>query len=149
MKRWAIGGASGLLLLFALPAPSLGQMAAEAAQRWGLLGAWKPDCATPLSRSDGMQIFVVRGSALFLDRDHGDVKDSNPIPQAVINRDGTIDLTIVFEWAPQTRRNVMARRSDGRIRVITNWDVKTGDYSVRDGKLLHNGNAVPWVTRCR
>jgi hypothetical protein len=149
MNRWSIVVTSAALALLATTSPSFAQTAADAAKRWGLLGTWKPDCAAPSARTNNQYDYVVRDGALFLDRDVGDAKDSVPIPQAVINGDGTLEMVVVFASASSTRKNVMARGSDGRIRVITNYDVKTLEHSVTDGKLLHNGAEVPWQTRCR
>ena len=148
MKFWC-APCLGLLALLASSAQALGQTAAEAALRWGLLGTWKPNCATPTSRGDPRYEYVVRGAGLFLDRDYNEGKDTSSIPTAVVNRDGTIELTIIFEQAQSTRKNTLTRRGDSHIRVTTNYDIKTGEYSVRDGKLLHNGNEVPWQARCR
>jgi hypothetical protein len=32
---------------------------------------------------------------------------------------------------------------------MSNRNVDTNEYSVRDGKFTANGNATPWQTRCR
>lgn len=149
MKRWRVGVGCAVLALLASTTPSFGETAVEAALRWGLVGTWKPACAAPITPFDAEYAYVARGTSLFLERDLGNSKDSSPIQNAVIQGDGTIELTIVFEAARSRRKNIMERNVDGRIRVQTNYDIDTGQYSVREGKLVSSGKETPWQTRCR
>lgn len=134
------------------PGDANAQTAAEAAKDWGLLGSWMTDCN--LQPSEGSRnSYVVRGAQLFLDRDFGPQNGglvSDAITDAKVQPDGTIDLTVYFASVtpPQTRRNSMVRGSDGRIRMWTNLNLNTGEYSVRDGVLTHNGKPTPSLVRC-
>ena len=51
---------------------SVAQTVSETASEWGLLGTWRIDCSTPVSRSNGDSRYVVREGKLFLDREFGD-----------------------------------------------------------------------------
>ncbi len=149
MKPWRVSVGCAVLAVLASTAPSSAETAVEAALRWGLLGTWKPDCAAPITPFDAQYAYVARGTSLFLDRDLGNSEDSSPIREAVIQGDGTIELTIVFEAAQSRRKNVMERSHGGQIRVQTNYDIDTGSYSVRDSRLVSSGKETPWQTRCR
>jgi hypothetical protein len=125
------------------------QTVAEVASRWGLPGTWQVDCRAPTSRSNVSQTYAVRGGKLSVDRAFGDGTDSSAITAAAVKADGALDLVIIFTSISQTRQLVQIRGSDGRMRAITNRNVDTNDYSVKDGKFTANGNATPWQTRCR
>ena len=86
---------------------------------------------------------------LFVDRAFGDGTDSSAITAAVVKADGALDIVIIFTSISQARQLAQIKGSDGRMRAITNRNVNTNDYSVRDGKFTANGNATPWQIRCR
>ena len=140
-----------LLGVLATSGTSVAQTVAETASGWGLLGAWRTDCGAPVSRSDGVYRYVVREGKLFHDREFGDAgtRDSSPVMSATKKTDGSIEVVINFVSLSQIRSNSFIKGSDGRIRVISNRDVNTNEYSVRDGKFTWNDNATPWQTRCR
>lgn len=91
---------------------------------------------------------MVRNGQLFQDRDlGGNVRDSSPITQASIGADGSIVLTTVFSGG--THQAVFMKSDDGRRkRVMSNRDVKTDEYTVRDGLYVSNGQPTPWPARC-
>jgi len=91
--------------------------------------------------------YARRGGTLVFERDYGDRRDANNIIQAIPAPDGAIAVTINFEKFSQVRTNVLVRGTDGRIRVMSNYDDK-GSHSVRDGNLVHNGKPTPWNSRC-
>jgi hypothetical protein len=137
-----------LLCLAAAPAAHA-QSNAEAARKWGLLGVWKTDCATPLARSTPELIYVVRDGVLYHDRNFGDAQDASPVQLAVLRPDGTLELTVQFAELKQTRQYAFRKLAEGRKQVVMNRNVNTDEYTVRDGKLVSNGNPMPVQYRCR
>jgi hypothetical protein len=123
--------------------------AAETAAQWGLLGTWRLDCSTPLSRSDPALQFVVREGNLFHERNWGDGQDSSPVLSAVPTDNGGLQVQVRFDSINQTRQWIYTRQDDGRIRSVSNKNVDTDQYSIRDGKFTDNGNVTPWQTHCR
>ncbi len=119
------------------------------ATRWGLLGTWRNDCSAPASRNDYVLAFVVRGGKLFHDRNWGDGSDSSPVLSASVTKNGELDVLVKLDSIKQTREWIYLKGNDGRIRSISNRNVDTDEYSVRDGKLTANGNATPWQAHCR
>jgi hypothetical protein len=67
---------------------------------------------------------------------------------AKITNDNSIELLIRFEGLSQTRQFVMMKGSDGRIRAKWNRNVDTGEYSIKDGKLVGSGAESVWQKRC-
>ena len=125
-----------------------GQSVAETAARWGLLGSWRIDCGQPISSSNGDLSYVVRSGMLFHDREFGNTRDSNPVVAATAKRNGMLEITVNFRALSQTRQFSFIKGRDGRIRAIANRNVETDEYTVKDGKLIANGNMTPWQTRC-
>jgi len=136
------------LLAFAVSAASA-QTAAEAAAQWGLLGTWKLDCSKQASTNDPDLIFVVRQGRLIHDRNWGDGRDSSPVVSAGPSPDDGFRVRARFDSLSQTREWIYTRGSDGRIRSVSNRDVDTDKYTVRDGVITANGNPTAWQTRCR
>ena len=128
---------------------SFAQTVAETASRWGLLGSWKLDCSQPASRSNGDLQYVVRGGKLFHDREFGDARDSSSVMTETKKADGSIEIVVNFASFSQTRQFSFIKGSDGRIRVVSNRNVDTNEYSIKGGKFTANGNDTPWQTRCR
>ena len=92
---------------------------------------------------------MVKGGKLFHDREFGDRRDSNPVTSATIRPDGVLDIVIKYDSLSQTREMLFLKASDGRVRSISNKNLDTGEYTIKDGKFTANGNASPWQTRCR
>jgi hypothetical protein len=125
------------------------QTIAETAVRWGLLGTWRLDCSQPRSRSNPDLMYVVRGGKLYHDREFGDSRDSSAVMSATVKRDKSLEVVVNFVSLKQTRQFSFMKGPDGRIRAVSNRNVDTNDYTVRDGKFTSNGNMTPWQTRCR
>jgi hypothetical protein len=143
--------ALAFLAALASSSPSLAQTVAETASKWGLLGTWKLDCAAPASGSNVALSYVVRGGRLFHDRDGGASKqytDSNQVASARVNPDGTLEVTIPFASLSQTRQIAFIRGADGRIRVLYNKNVDTGEYSIKGGAFTSDGRLSAWQSRC-
>jgi hypothetical protein len=143
--------ALSILAVLATTEASLAQTVAETASKWGLVGTWRLDCSTPASRSNGDLQYVVRGGKLFHDREFGDARDSNVVVSATRKTNGSLEIAVNFVSfsPPQTRQFAFVKGSDGRIRAVSNRNVDTNEYSIKDGKFSANGNDTPWQTRCR
>jgi hypothetical protein len=137
-----------ILAVVAMPLASSAQTTAEVASRWGLLGTWRIDCSAPASRSDGELKYVVRDGRLYHDREFGNARDSSLVTSATARADGTLELTVKFDSLSQTRQFAFIRGGDGRIRAISNRNVDTDEYTIKDGTFTANGNTPPWQTRC-
>ena len=125
------------------------QTPAETADKWGLLGTWRLDCSQKPSRGDPDLQFAVRGGTLFHDRDWGVAKDSSAVTSALIEPDGSLELVVRFDSLSQTREWIYKRGSDNRIESVSNRNVDTNKYTIRDGKFVASGKTPPWQTRCR
>ena len=137
------------LAMFAAPGATPAETTVQAASKWGLLGIWRLDCSKPMGRNNPDLAYVVRGGKLFHDRDFGDTRDSNAVVLATTKADGTFEIVVNFASMSQTRQFSFFKADSRRIRAMSNRNVDTNEYSVRDGKFTANGNATPWQTRCR
>lgn len=137
-----------IAVLLLVPQTAVGQSPGDVAQKWGLVGTWAEFCDRPPARGNDYATYIRRGGELFLDRDFGDIRDTNRVAAASILPDGMISLSIVFGKLNQTRINVFAIGPDGRRRTMFNSDTH-GKFSVKDGILLGSGKPTSWLTRCR
>lgn len=138
-----------VLANFALCQTAIADTAAEAAAKWGLLGAWMPDCAKPASRKNAELTYVVRQGKLFKDRDYGDGRDSSEVISTTILPDGAIEHVVKYESLGLTRRAVDVKDSEGRKRTLINEDLGSGRYVIKDGRFLSNGAASIWLSHCK
>ena len=141
-------GLAVLCVLATLDASSA-QTVADVASKWGLVGTWRLDCKQPLSNSNPDLKYVVRDGKLFHDREFGDRGDSSSVQTARRRSDGSIELVVNFSSLSQIREFSFVKGDDGRIRVTSNRDVNTNEFSVRDGKFVANGNTTAWQSRCK
>jgi hypothetical protein len=118
------------------------------ATKWKLLGTWRIDCSKPTSTDNTNDNYLVKDGRLFLDRDFGSGQDSSPVLAATINADGSLTILIRFKSFAQTRENTFIKDGDDRKRAVSNRNVDTDEYTVRDGKFTDSGNATRWYNRC-
>ena len=144
----AIAVLVAVLCLAAAP-PAFAQSNIDVATKWGLLGTWKVDCAKPTSRTNTESVYVVRDGVIYHDRNYGDGRDTSPVQLATLKPAGVLELTVQFIALKQTRQYLFTKAADGRKRAMSNRNVNTDEYTVRDGKFTANGNPTPWQTRCR
>jgi hypothetical protein len=137
-----------LAALFVACGVSSADSAVDTATSWGLLGTWRLDCKAQASRADPDLIFVVRSGQLFHDRNWGDGSDSSAVLSATATAGGGLMVTVKFASLSQTRQWAYVKQDDNHIRAMSNRNVDTDDYSVRDGKFTANGNSTSWQTRC-
>jgi hypothetical protein len=119
---------------------------ASTATQWGLLGTWAFDCSVPPGRNNTYLTYSVRRGMLFHDRNFGDKKDSFQVLSASAADNG--ELTILIKFDSETRQFTNAKGDDGRMRSLSNRNVDTNEYSIRDGKFTANGNTTRWLTHC-
>jgi hypothetical protein len=135
--------------LLAVSGTSFAAAPAEVARDWGLLGLWRRDCTAKPTVSDPDLRFLVRNRTLYYDRNWGSGHDSSIVTSAKITANGGIDMVVRFPSLSQTREWINVKEDDGRIRAVMNRNVDTNEYSIRDGKIVSNGNTPTLQTHCR
>lgn len=134
----------GLLLA---AAPAAEQNAVEAATAWGLLGTWALDCGKPASRPNPYLGYFRHGRNLVHRRDFGDVRDEHTVTSARILEDGALEIVVDLAVFGQVRTIVFRKEGEGKKRAVLNRD-DAGNYSIKDGKFVANGQPSPVQTRC-
>ena len=81
-------------------------------------------------------------------RDAGGRGDSSPITKATITADGALALVIDYAQYSLLYENVLVKGADGRFQMVEIKNIKTNEYSIKDGKKVINGSAPEWWTRC-
>jgi hypothetical protein len=124
--------------------------AVAAARSWGLIGVWSLDCDRPASDQNGRFGYRVRGDGMLEHyRDVGKGLETFDLLSARIVADsGHLELVLDMPSFKQQRRYAVAKDSEWRMRAMSNANVETGKYSIRDGTFVANGKATPWLLRC-
>jgi hypothetical protein len=138
-----------ILFSLTLARDASAETAAETARKWGLIGAWSPDCSLAPDRNKGTVLAyeIAPDGKLLHRRNFGDGTDESPVLSAEISRNGMLNLRIFFPSLKQTREFGMMMQPDGTIRAIYNRDEKR-QYSIRDGKFTGSGNPTPSQHKC-
>jgi hypothetical protein len=137
----------------ALPTAPFAQSAADSAAAWGLIGTWQPRCGAPFdNNSNPIYLYRISGALVILDRQFGDDRsDTNAISSVRRGPKGELLYSVHFTQTdpPQTREHMWLKSANGQaMRIVSNRDVNTGQFSVADGKFTDNGATTPWMNRC-
>ena len=142
-------GATAALVWAAL-APSAGAepLAADVI-KWGLLGSWSVDCSLRPDRDKGAVLTyeVTQDGRVMYRRNFGDARDENEVVAASADADGLLNIMVFFPSLHQTREFGLRLQRDGSLRAIYNRS-QHGDYTIRDGKFVSNGEPTPAQHRC-
>jgi len=135
--------------LIAVAHPAAAQSIADTASRWGLIGTWALDCSQPASGSNGYLVYIARGAKVSHERNFGDRRDVNDVREAKAAADGGLELVVHFPGLQQTRRFILIKGPDGRIRATSNSKADGTEPTILDGRFTANGNPTPWQVRCK
>ncbi len=124
--------------------PAAAQGPAATLEAWGILGSWAPSCDRPPGEDNVYYIWGERSGEAFLQRKGGTFGDTNPITDARILPDGQLEYRVTF--GAQAMINTWGKGEKG-IRIFTNR-YESGQPTVRNGRLVHNGKDTPWHSRC-
>jgi hypothetical protein len=136
------------ILLTLAPCANAGTVT-ETASKWGLIGPWSQDCSLPPDHDRGTVLIyaIARGDRLMLRRDLGDARDDNEVVGAEVSADGMLNLRVYFPSLKQTREYGLLRQPDGTMHAMYNRNRK-GEYTIKNGKLIANGNPTPPLHKC-
>jgi hypothetical protein len=121
---------------------------AETVRAWELVGKWSPDCSRPPTERNGQDIyFVTPAGRVGRDRDFGRRYDRKEVKQALARSDG-LELIVYCPQSAKLRQITLIKAPDGRLRTMTERDVDTEEYTIKDGKFAATGADTPWKMRC-
>ena len=148
LARWALAVA-WMLAASTLAMPNAtASGAADAARKWGLIGAWAVDCSVPPDKASPLIIYAIgSGDRVLLRRDYGNRIDEQEVGSVEIAADGNLLMRTSFPSLKQIRESAIAMAPDGSIRAIYNRNEKD-EYTVRDGMYVANGNPAVALHRC-
>lgn len=144
-----------LFVVLALPLPTLAQSPLEVVQRYGLLGTWSSDCASPRSGSNWYTIWFVGADGQLRRRfdGAGDGLYEHAIERAQALTAGTLRIWTRNDHANWREQN--GQRTDETLefnangmRVVQSTLVDTGQALIRDGMFVNGGSPVSFARRC-
>lgn len=135
-----------LTLLWAMPA--LADSAADTATRWGLIGTWSLDCTQPAARTNNYLSFAVNGANVVHNRNFGDAQDSNNVVSLKVTGD-LLEMEIFYPSLnpPQSRFIGVVKNGPNKMISQYNHD-QSGNFTIKDFKLVSNGQPAPYLTKC-
>jgi hypothetical protein len=135
-----------LALLWAVPA--LADTAAETAMQWGLIGTWSLDCKQPAARTNNYLQFAVIGADVVHNRNFGDAQDSNNVVSLKVTGD-RLEMEIFYPGLNPPQSRFIGLMKNGPNKMISQYNHdQSGNFSVKDFKIVSNGQPSPYLTKC-
>jgi hypothetical protein len=163
IRRYLLAGAALPLLFACTPsgnnqASSQAQSTAapaamtvqQAAQTFGLIGTWAPDCSQPPSTDNEHDIYALNSDGTVgLQYNDGPGFEPNTYnwTQAVLVDPDTLQIDGIFSGDNTAQHTVLQKNSAGQMRVFGNVD-GTGKILVQNGTFANSSGGPPWVTKC-
>ncbi len=138
--------AATMAALGACASPARAGTPLEIAARWGLIGDWRVACGGPASPANPVRRFLARDGRLVEETDLGDRTIAGTIDRASLREDGA--LTMEIDYAGGRRERVAVRYGPGARRIVSDRDVATDQYAIRNGRMTANGELTPAESRC-
>jgi len=154
-KVLVVGVAMALIALAVIFWPWTRDSSVDVATKWGLPGIWQNDCAAPLHVNNPRYTYAVEDGKLLLARDFGDdLRHTSAISDVGVTPRGELHYMVhlvqlgVSRNERLSRRNLLVKSPEGRIRVLSNTVGDKGAESVAGGIRLEDHEPTPWMTRC-
>ena len=142
----AVSSSSSASAQAAAPTPMTVQ---QAAQAFGLIGDWAPDCSQPASQENEHAVYALQGDGtVSLAYNDGPGIESNRYTwnQGLVIQPNELQLDGVFLGNNQAQHTVLQKNEQGQLRVFGNVD-GTGKILVENG-AFPSGGSPPWESRC-
>jgi hypothetical protein len=125
------------------------QTVQQAAQAFGLLGTWAPDCSQPASQENEHGAYSLNSDgSIDLTYDDGPDVQSNRYnwSQALMLDSGKLQMDGVFFGDNLAQHTVLEKNDAGQLRVFGNVD-GSGKILVQNG-AFPGGGEPPWMSKC-
>lgn len=129
--------------------PTQSMTVQQAAQAFGLIGTWAPDCNQPPSTDDEHDVYALEsdGSVSLVYDDGPDVVPNRySWSQAVLIDQNTLQMDGIFYGDNLSQHTVLQKNDSGQMRVYGNVD-GSGKILVQNG-TFPSGGGPPWVSKC-
>lgn len=93
---------------------------------------------------------VTSDRTLALSRVRAASRDTVIIKKVWLSMDGNLRLEFqtVSDTRPEQHQLVLSKARDRRIKVMSNLNLETGVYQIRNGTQTVSGQPLPWLTQC-
>lgn len=118
----------------------------ETLEAFGFSGTWALNCNQPASPDNNVRIISVSpaGDPIFTES-LGFEPNIYVILRAHIEGDS---IALRTKLNGEIEQDLTMRKREDRLRTMSNRDVASGRYVVRDGLVLSNKQETPWLTHC-
>lgn len=136
-------------VIFFTSPPAGAETLIQTLESFGFFGRWAIDCNAPSSPDNTVRTsrILPTGEPAFSESLGGEGQPNSYVILRV-KPAGADKITLRIKLNGEYRQDLTMHRQDNRLRTITNREVDTRKYVVRNGAIVANGHATPWLTRC-
>jgi len=139
------------IVLVGVVGPKLAAAAtvSETLDSFGFFGTWAISCHEPASPSNNLRSAFISasGDAMF-NESLGPDSQANVYMILKAIRSGDGDITLRTKLNGETEQELTMRMDGDRIRTLSNRDLPSRKYVVRNGRVVSNRRVTPWLTHC-
>lgn len=130
-------------------APAGAETLVKTLEAFGFFGRWAIDCDEPPSASNTVRIARVSpaGDPVFTET-LGGAGEPNAYVVLRAKQTDAATMSLRIELNGESRQDLLMHRLDNKVRTISNREVKSRQYIVRNGVVVSTGHATPWLTHC-
>jgi hypothetical protein len=118
-------------------------------KEFDFFGVWSPECDLPAAPGNSLREVTAndQGQVRFTES-FGKEYDPNVYVVLDAKRVNSSTFILRIELNGATRQDLTMVREPGRVRTVANQRVTDGSFVVKDGMVVANGNATPWMVHC-
>lgn len=131
-----------------LLAPAHAQSWRKVLDDFGFFGNWAPNCDSPATLTNSRRrAFATRGGEIHFTENFGHGKRHNTYVVFDAKRIAPDKVLLRIQFNGKLMQDLTMVKENGRLRTITNQG-SGGQYLVKDGVVISNGNETPWLSHC-
>jgi hypothetical protein len=129
--------------------PASAELLSETLENFGFFGRWAMSCEEPASPANTVRTARLSptGDAIFTESLGGGEPNSYVILRA--KRSDADTLALRTKLNGDITQDLTMYREGDRLRTMSNRDVPSGRFVVRNGVVVGSKQNTPWLTRCQ
>jgi len=136
------------VIFFSAPAAKADSLS-ETLETFGFFGRWAINCDEPASPANNVRTARMSptGDPVFSEN-LGGLGEPNSYVILRAKRNGADTAVLRVKLNGGVIQELTMRRDGDRLRTISNREIATGEYVVREGLVVSTKQETPWLTRC-
>jgi hypothetical protein len=136
------------LVSIAFLPPANAQSMRSVLEDFGFFGNWAINCASPATLANSRRhAFITRGGEIHFTESFGHKIKQNVYTVFGARRIAPDKILLRIQLNGKDMQNLTMQKDNSRLRTIFN-ERENGEFLVRDGVILSNGQPTPWLSPC-